>query len=404
MRIGTKLIRFLLMLICIILPLSFPVGCNKTSTPNHFSQLLSLLPASAKDRGGFILIDYEKFFQDIGVSFDITGDTEMNREELKIIMEEKRAQGQNEILFPIVLGSYYTGHEQYILTSPITIENVGYDFSFDKAEIQNISSSRLNNSSFEEWRFSQDRLIAAVGQYNAKTTGEALINQSKWLTEVKERYLTENYNGIAIHNWGSSENNLFESLAPPNLDILGRVSPFAINKDTLLIANSVNDVKTMIDASQNKTPSLANVPEYALAAKALNELGAYVSIIADESLANSYPYTNLHDKGLLLKKFLTCSTGYGKDEKGGYIALVLVHDNDSSAFANIELLKKRISSSLFPKFESFGEATWVQGSAIISSSEIYVEGKVLMAKLYTQEDNLWYDWFSERGSLTLHEK
>jgi len=44
------------------------IGCTESEEENTFIRLMKLIPAEAKDSGGFILIDYEKIWQANGIS------------------------------------------------------------------------------------------------------------------------------------------------------------------------------------------------------------------------------------------------------------------------------------------------------------------------------------------------
>jgi hypothetical protein len=153
----------------------------------------------------------------------------------------------------------------------------------------------------------------------------------------------------------------------------------------------------MIDADNKMTPSLADVPEYVLAAKGMYDLGAYGAIIGDESLANGTLYDAEFDEGPRLNKFITFGTGTGRDKKGNYMALVLVHDNPTDAEGNVPLLEQRINTN----FKKSDGISWSY-SGYIYDTEIYTEDNVLLAKLYTNDEMLWCTWFYTQWALVLH--
>ena len=141
-----------------------------------------------------------------------------------------------------------------------------------------------------------------------------------------------------------------------------------------------------------KSASLADVEEYASLAKALYKLGAYVAIIGDESWGNGM--WDLSGKENNLTEFLTFGTGYARDEKGLYIALVLVHDGVEKAEANVDSLPKRVG-----EFAPYADSE--PGEAIYDT-QIYNEENVLLAKLYTDEPQLWSWWLESGGGLLYH--
>ena len=93
----------------------------------------------------------------------------------------------------------------------------------------------------------------------------------------------------------------------------------------MLIADSVDVVKAMLDASTGASPSLADVPEYALIADRMDSLGVYSMIISKEIPPMILP----------LQPFLTVGFGNGSDERGAYTAVVAVYDSTDLA-ANAE--------------------------------------------------------------------
>lgn len=427
MRNLRKTVSCLLVLSTIISVIPFFTSCalitgeDTSKKENLFLELLKLVPASAENRDGFFLIDYRKYFQQNGVSLNVTGDTEKNREYLRQLVEDNTSKKYSEAITPIVLGSYYTGHSEYTLTSPVTIQNIGYDFTYADAEIQDIYHSFFSQKGDVLRQKYPAKLVAAIGQYDALTTEQALTNQETWPDWAAANYSTEKYRDIIIHYWKDGDiNHLDTFLKPPCLDRLGRAPVLAIDNGRLLIADTVNDIKLMIDSSLKKTPTLADVPEYALAAQALLKLNVPIACIVDDSLVNQSLLTPDEDEPSL-DNFLTCSFGLGKDSKGTYIALALVHDNALEASSNVKLLNARLhtqfhsippsyftwnnqmtkwSDSFFKGMEPEGIA-WSYSEAF-TEIEISSQGKVLLAKLYTTDKELWYQWFLLKWGMLIH--
>ena len=179
----------------------------------------------------------------------------------------------------------------------------------------------------------------------------------------------------------------------------GRAVPIAVSDGYLFVSNSVDNVKSMIDSSRYKSTSLAEVPEYALVAQGMYDLGAYGVIIADEALANGIPDTTEYRTGPRLRKFITVGIGPGQDEKGDFIALVLFHENPDNARENVSLLEQRIGTT----FHRWPDTIW-SFSDFIYDTEIHTEGKVLLAKLYTSTEPPWSILFLRSSSLVLHEE
>jgi hypothetical protein len=208
----------------------------------------------------------------------------------------------------------------------------------------------------------------------------------------------EEYNGVTIHSWGNGQEiDLTTVLAPPHLDQIGRARPLAVTDEYLFYAPTIDLIRSMIDASQDQTKSLADLPEFSSIADALFEMNTYVAIIGDEQFTNGAPdYIGTYP-GPKLKKFITFASGLGEDEKGSYMILVVYHENSSDAKTNVSLLEQRIKET---DAISIGRP-WRE---IFTDTDISVEGNTLLAKLYTEYTGIWNYWIYNWDPLILHEK
>ena len=239
--------------------------------------------------------------------------------------------------------------------------------------------------------------MAAIGKYDPEATRDALSHQEEWPSWARDAYIIEEYRDVTIHSWGDGfEIHHTDSFAPPHIDILGRARPLAVTDGQLLYAASLDDIKLMIDASQEKIESLADLPEFAAIAEGLAELDAYKALIGYEYLVNGDPeFTGIYP-GPRLKKFVTFGTGLGIDSKGIYMALVLYHESPDDAELNISLLEQRITDT-----SSILDDTPL--SELVTDTEIRIEGQVLLAKLYTDSPALWTRIPFGQDILLLHE-
>ena len=128
-----------------------------------------------------------------------------------------------------------------------------------------------------------------------------------------------------------------------------------------------------------------------------------MAMIVDESLVNG---RQLYEKDPFLKKFITCASGYGTDEKGSYAALVIVHDNANLAQENIQLLKQRINDSILPtdNSASLTGTSWVKSNKVILDLDIQSNGNILIAKLYTKDKDLLYRLLTSYNGILFHEQ
>jgi hypothetical protein len=150
----------------------------------------------------------------------------------------------------------------------------------------------------------------------------------------------------------------------------------------------VDYIKQMIDASLDKSDSLADVSEYALAAQGMYELGAVLSCIMYESQTRDYLMSAPAITGPRIKDFLTVGIGFGKDETGIFFALVLVYENSADAQEGVSLLERKVDL-----FNTYCNNSTYGINHVISSTDICTDGRVLLAKLYSKYDDLWEYWF-----------
>jgi hypothetical protein len=392
-----KTVFCLLVLATLILIVPLSGGCSgeNSEEDNRFIELLKLLPATAKDDGCFALVDYERIWQENGISLQTQDGQKISREEFFNILKTKFKDPDNFIgMSAFVLSSYQAGWSHYLLQFPMQDKYVGYDLTDIKAEINTVIDYQP-----------PQKMIAAIGTFNPQKTNNALQNQKEWPSSLSANYSIESYQDITIHNWGNYT-NVYDSFSPPHLDIRGQAMPLAVSDEHLFLASSVEDIKAMIDSSQERTPSLADILEYTLAADAMYELGAYFGvIIGDESIVNKDDQQIYDDAFPRLKKFLTFGTGFGRDEKGTYMALALVHGSEDKAKENVSLLVQRLQPS--PEWdETTSKVLQMLYFDFLDmyDIQIYTRGKVLLAKIYTNNESLWYYWSLHHFPLVLHEQ
>jgi hypothetical protein len=371
------LVLFIMIILCSVLVFPMTAGCGGTAS-NTFLELLNLVPADFAVSYGnqpafFILIDYNFLYQDEGITFS-TFEELFNKTD------------KNKISYWIIgQGSFITGYGRFASTPLIRKEYVGYDITCIDAEIQ----------------FGQPPTdgVAAIGRFSAQATEEALSHRGEWPSWAVADYTTEDYHGVTIHSWGSGfETHLTTRLVPPHIDELGRARPLAVTDKYLFYTPSVETIKMMIDASQNQYSSLAGLPEYAAIANSLAELQAYAAVVGSASLADLSSEQNGGEfSGPLLKKYLTCGTGLGQDEKGPYLIVVLYHESTDNAQANISLLRER-TEYIIPLI------TEKPLDSLVTDMQIDVEDNVLLAKIYTvSPSSLWCSWFYFSDSWLTHE-
>jgi len=380
-------------IVTLLLVLIMAPGCSGTS--NTFTELLNLVPAEVAGTSTietpffFTLVDYTSYFTENGISNFTTIEELLNQLDNK----------PHDVLhnMPGTGDSFITGYGSYAQYTTITDKYVGYNVGDVDAEIQ--------------FGYPPREGVAAIGRFDPEATNNALNDQSEWPDWAVDAYTVESYNGVSIYSWGSGfETHMQTRLMPPHIDMLGRARPLAVTDKYLFYHPEKETVKRMIDASQNQANSLADLPEYASIANRLADLNVDRAILAEGSVANlcvtsleEYPIselvkTNLIEKmGTPLKKFLTFGSGYGKDEKGAFTAIVIYHENSSIARENVSLLKQHMENS---SSVTIGK-TW---NTLFPDAEITSDGKILLLKIYGTNSMLWASWIYEQDSLLYHEE
>jgi hypothetical protein len=124
--------------------------------------------------------------------------------------------------------------------------------------------------------------------------------------------------------------------------------------------------------------------------------GIYQQIV-DDPANNERRQTLVEEiqRPLLLKPYQALATGAGIDEKGYYLALVLLNPSEEVAQENAAILEQRV-----------GEAKSVQGmrewSELIESMEIRSKEQLTLARLYGEVCMYW-SYFNVMGMLGPYE-
>jgi hypothetical protein len=329
-----------------------------------FSRLLALFPADTLSDGEIILINYEKIWEDAGINFNPRNETRINREEILDIALSSLSEhiaGDSAMEF----SSFYSGNDGTIKISPIEYDTLGYDIAAD------VDAEIIHGSAWDN-----NLMIGMSGDFTVKTTRSALHNQDGWPQWVRDNFQTEIYREIPVYSWGPSTDAVFrDGLKPPHLDYWGIARPLAATNGNMLVADSVDLVKGMIDALTDASPSLADIPEYALIAEYMDYFGVY-AVIMSKTMIPIEQYELL----LPLQQFLAVGFGNGKDERGNYTAVIAVYENEDLAQESAGILEERLRE------------TAIALDVEIEFTFIQWEGRVLYAKLYVDEVSLGLNW------------
>ncbi len=172
------------------------------------------------------------------------------------------------------------------------------------------------------------------------------------------------------------------------------------------------EIKALVDASLDQRPSLADVEEFRVLANTMAQMMAYTMFLSSHvetwRLANFSASLEgptqeeteraLAETGPLLRPYEAYAIGACKDEDGAYVALALVHADDTSAEENVGLLRRRIEEG-----SSFLDNTPWSDYIDVDRLEINAEGRLLLAKLRGGIVPRWILWIYEGDPLILYE-
>ena len=349
-----------------------------TATPSTFFDLLNLQPESALSttnagQNYILLHDFAKIREAYGISLPASNnENDINNYDLSIFKADSSLTINYTGGPPYLSLDWASGfNAQYLEVPAIRNNTVGYGPPDVGASI--VSSIGLG----------------LIGNFNPVATQSVFNQQSGWSQWTKDNFATQTYQNISINTWGDivgsdKDIHLLDRLQPPLFDQLGRICPIAVTQQNIFYSKSVTNIKSMIDSKIGKSNSLASQSKYASAARGLTELGAYSAIICNDSYDVTPTFTDLaqlksSDNGQdpLLKPYSAMGSGVGKDEKGIYIAIVLVYNDDKSAADNAKILQTRVDNGLYNN-----GTTQVSGKQFFKDTQIKTEGNVVLAKLY----------------------
>jgi len=357
----------------------------------RFLDLLRLVPSDVINRNDeYIIMNDYATIRDL---FDISIPRTLTEEDIEEYMISMYGISIDYHI-GMATGSFISGHDMFAVTTPIRLENVGFNLFNVDADIHTSYHSVYTDNYTQFY-------TALIGRFDPIATHEALNNQVKWPEEIRDKLNSEDYQDITIYSWIDGyikRENI--GLMPPNLDTNGRAFPLAVTKDNVYYSESVDSIKLMIDSSMNLTDSLADIQEYKLAAEGLSELGAYSGIIGNEVIPNSIGFQRDESSAPLLRLYIAYGTGVGRDFLGPYMALVLVHDDSEKALENVEILIDRIHETKWIRPVDW-EDSW---RLYVDYIQIRAEDNVILAKLYGDRGMyIWERWLLECYPLLLHE-
>ncbi len=353
---GFYLAMTLLMLAAIVLP----AGCSKedgTRVPesNRWLELLSVLPANDNTLRSAYLQD--------------------------LAYLEKKRDSTSSLRYPLARNLPLFGSSPNAYSDEEWKQTLG----FTQADvIQTIFAGAPPMSYYEaiHGRFSREDVD------NAARTGPG--NE---MMEVVE------YHGRQFYSWGT-DNDINMSLRS-NVRPLGRGHRLALVDDFILWVRWTDGIKEMIDSHEGNIESLADIEDYRLLSEALAGMDTVTAFFSNESQSQSRvadiyrqviddPDNNERRQLLvdgiqsddLLKPYQALATGAGIDERGYYLAIVLLIPSAEVAQDNAALLESRLGQA----WNVESASPWTD---IVVSMEIESQGRLTLAKLYGEASAYW---------------
>ena len=241
---------------------------------------------------------------------------------------------------------------------------------------------------------------------------EVIIFQECLAPDLRERQ------GVSFYSWGPEEyGNLNDRLFPPAFDGEGRGGRIAVFDNYVFRTVETPGMNALIDAYQGSRRSLADVEEFRLLAQGMSTLEAYSILLSDvtkdvgegsvievwlsgnETPLERVRMVELRETFPILRPYQVIGTGAGRDEAGEYMAVVLVHADESSAAENAELLRRRFLEA--PPLPSWDQEPF---NGIVTSVEAQTDGRVLLAKVRGEDLGArWILWFYQEYPLLPHQ-
>ena len=333
MGILVKLSVFVILITVTALSLAACGGGTETS---GFLELLEVIPDNAQTRGWVQVNDYQRFRE----TFDIQiPGPEAGEEALMDYL-------LRPIDMPQFFGPFISGYGQF---APQALERRRY-LGFDLRDVHRSAEAGVPPNVLE----------VVQGDFDPNKTALALAACAE--CEAPEE--TER-RGTKFYSWGEDlVVDVQKILAPPAFDRLGRGGRIAVLDEYVFRTLETGGMEALIDARRGDRSSLAGVDDFRALAAGLDEQNAYSGLLTDMTQSFDETLRDILDgaditfsreeqarqratleEEPLLRPYEAFATGAGRDNRGQYMVVVLVHSSDRAAQQNVELLRRRIEES-----------------------------------------------------------
>ena len=256
------------------------------------------------------------------------------------------------------------------------------------------SSSQIRDYLAFDARNADGSIVAAAagvfeavrGRYDPDATRRALARCS----EECLPFTLSIHEGVEFYIWGEdySSGGLMSRGIPPLFDPVGRnVARIAVTESHVYRTLTTQDMRDTLESVSGSGRSLADDGDMALAAAALDGLGAYAGSIRRNverfsvrrycsAMSEAECVRDMEGKlGGLLDEYEVLGVGFGKDEDGPFIGVSLIYEDEDSAKSNATVFEDMLESGESLQFENM---VWRE---TFPRSEVKLDGRAVMARL-----------------------
>ena len=233
-------------------------------------------------------------------------------------------------------------------------------------------------------------LEAVSGRFGPETTDASLAACAECDKPEIQEHL-----GVKFYSWGEDyKPDLKKRLQPPAYDVLGRGGRIAVLDSVVFRTLGTAGMRSLIRTYGGNGDSLADDPYLALAAGALQKLGVYSALLAGDVERFTGPLDSLlnpgegaqlqkmRDQGTTSDKYSVLGAGVAKDSDGFVTILVFVYEDEGAASRKVQDFEERLANGR----SMLTGQPWTE---YFPESEVWNEGRALIARLRTERPRIW---------------
>ena len=238
-------------------------------------------------------------------------------------------------------------------------------------------------------------LEAVSGGYGPETTDASLAACAECDKPEIQGHL-----GVKFYSWGEDyKPDLKKRLQPPAYDELGRGGRIAVLDSVVFRALGTAGMRSLIRTYGGNGDSLADDPDLALAAGALQNLGVYSALLAGDVERFTGPLDSLlspeeraqlqktrdqlqMEAGTTSDRYSVLGAGVAKDADGFVTILVFVYEDEGAASRNVQDFEERLANGR----SMLTGQPWTE---YFPEGEVWDEGRALIAMLRTEHPRIW---------------